>query len=852
MHFLGTIAVNPVLPDRIKRLRELALNLWWSWTPEAVSLFAELGGDAWEDCGHNPIRMLSLIGQERLNAFSAEKDFLKRFDECQRAFDAYMSPSETWFSRNYPELSGRTFAYFSAEFGLHECLPIYSGGLGVLSGDHCKSASDLGIPLVGVGLLYNQGYFQQLINGEGWQEAVYSRLDFSQMPITRAQDGMGKNLTVSVELPDRITHALVWKIAVGRIPVYLLDTDIQQNSSDDRRLSAQLYGGDRDMRISQEIILGIGGVRALNALGIKAAVFHMNEGHSAFLSLERIRTLMKTDGLSFNAALEAVSAGATFTTHTPVPAGHDAFSHEMMDRYFARFMAGTGISRSQLFSLGASTSEYDTFSMTVLALNTTRFANGVSRLHGEVSRELWRDMWEGFADQEMPISHITNGIHVRSWLAPALRTLLESTGGPAWLKNQSDANAWEKATRKLPADQLWSVHQSLKDKMVEHVRERLRIRLRRLGRSNAVVRDVDNILDSHALTIGFARRFATYKRANLLFSDLERLLRIISNPERPVQFIFAGKAHPADNPGKELIHQIHEVSQDPRFARHIVMVEGYDVNLARYLVSGADVWMNTPRRPLEACGTSGQKAAINGVINFSVLDGWWDEGYNGENGWTIGERRDYVDHDEQDRVDGTSFYDTLEHEVVRLFFERDANGIPVGWVQKMKESISSIAPLFNTDRMLGDYTRGLYVPAWASGERMAANNFEEARRLSEWKERVRSLWHQVRLEAIGPKATEVSVGDELEFSATVRLGKLKPEDLALELFVAPMGDDRLGSAHIIDMKALKGRNGNSGGTINYVARFRPEINGNYCFGVRAVPTHEAMVSRREMGLVRWA
>lgn len=848
MRFLGTIAVLPVLPDRIKRLRDLAMNLWWSWTPQAVALFSEVGEAAWEESGHNPIRMLSIIGQERLDRFASDKAFLKRFDEVMKAFDAYMNPSQTWFTKTFPDLTQERFAYFSAEFGLHECLPIYSGGLGILSGDHCKSASDLGIPLVGVGLLYNQGYFQQLINGEGWQEAVYTALDFSQMPLSRAIDAEGNHIYVSVEMPDRITHALVWKVQVGRVPVYLLDTDIPQNNSEDRRLSAQLYGGDRDMRISQEIVLGMGGVRALKALGIKATVFHMNEGHSAFLGLERIRDLMKTDGLPYHAALEAVAASGVFTTHTPVPAGHDAFSHEMMDRYFGRYLASTGISRTQLFELGASANDYGTFSMTVLAINTSRYANGVSKLHGEVSRELWSHMWEGFADQEMPIGHITNGIHVGSWMAPELAAVLTAAGGKTWLEHQTNAAAWKKATSGVPDARLWSTHEDLKLKMIEHVRDRQRTRLRRLGRSNAVVREVDRILDPKALTIGFARRFATYKRATLLFSDPERLLRILTNPERPVQLVFAGKAHPADDPGKDFIRRIHEFSQDPRFARHIVVVEGYDINLARHLVSGVDVWMNNPRRPLEACGTSGQKAAINGVINFSVLDGWWDEGYNGENGWTIGERRDYDDLEEQDRVDSLSVYETLEHEIVPLYYDRDENALPAAWMQKMRESMDSCGPEFNTDRMLEDYTRQLYVPAWRSGHARQADRCEVARRLAEWKDRVRALWHQVQLEASGPAVSDVRVGEDLEFTARAHLGSLGPDDVALELFVVPVREGQLGKAHIIEMK--KGRNG--GGVIAYTARFSPQVNGNYAFGVRAVPRNAALVSRPEMALVRWA
>ncbi len=795
--------------------------------------------------------MLSVVGQEHLDRCGRDNGFLKRYKDVCKAYDAYMKPGETWFSKQYPELDDQQFAYFSAEFGLHECLPIYSGGLGILSGDHCKSASDLGIPLVGVGLLYNQGYFQQHINGEGWQEAIYARLDFSQLPLTRALDASGKEVIVSVEIASRVTHALVWKVQVGRMPVYLLDTDIPLNTEEDRRLSSQLYGGDRDMRISQEIVLGMGGVRALNALGIKAAVFHMNEGHSAFLSLERIRTLMERESLSFQAALETVSASSVFTTHTPVPAGHDAFSHEMMDRCFAHYMASTGVSRTQLFNLGANKAEYGSFGMTVLALHASRYANGVSRLHGEVSRELWRDMWEGFADQEMPISHITNGVHLGSWLAPALRATFKEVGGDRWYTHQTDLKAWDKAVRTVPDARLWSVHQELKNEMIAHVRERLRRRLRRLGRSNAAIRDVDRFLYPNALTIGFARRFATYKRATLFFRDLERVLRLMSNVERPVQIVFAGKAHPADDPGKEFIRNVHEIASDYRFARHVVMVEGYDINLARHLVSGVDIWMNNPRRPLEACGTSGQKAAANGVINFSVLDGWWDEGYDGENGWTIGERRDYNDQEEQDRVDASSLYDTLENEIIPLYYGHNQEGVPEGWVSKMKDSIVSVAPRFNTDRMLMDYTRNLYVPASASGRALDANHGRAARELASWKDRVRTLWHQVRIEASGLQRTDVSVGESMQFDAMVHLGSLEPSDVAIELFVASIHRGQLGPATVIEMQGDPAA-GSRDDYRQYTARFTPESNGDYAFGVRAVPSNPLLVSRRDMGLVRWA
>lgn len=853
MNLLTTLSVLPILPERLGRLRELAHNLWWSWTPEAVALFAELGGALWDELEHNPVHMLAVISQQRLEEKATDEGFVKRLQGVLKAFDAYMKPRSTWYTKHHGAAKKACIAYFSAEFGLHECLPIYSGGLGILSGDHCKSASDLGLPFVGVGLLYNQGYFRQLISSKGNQEAVYERLKFSLLPISEARDASGEPVVIAVEMPDRTLHAKVWKVQVGRIPVYLLDTDIPSNSSEDRRLSSQLYGGDRDMRISQEIILGIGGIIALQALGLEPTVCHMNEGHSAFLSLARIRERMHRDGLSFAAALEATAGGAVFTTHTPVPAGHDAFSYEMMERYFARFNASIGLSLHRLLALGQAPNErHPSFSMTVLALQGSRHANGVSKLHGVVSRELWRDMWPGFSDAEQPIGHITNGVHTASWMAPELqRALDQASKGTTWRDNPRDPQGWTAPLDAIPNEQLWNLHMQLKNQMLDCVRERVRRRRVRLGRSNSNIRAASTLLDPKALTIGFARRFATYKRATLLFEDLERMARILHDIERPVQILFAGKAHPADEPGKDFIRKLYELSRESEFLGKVIVVEGYDINLARHLVSGVDLWLNNPRRPLEACGTSGQKAAMNGVINCSVLDGWWDEGYNGDNGWTVGERRNYTNLDEQDEADASSLYDVLETEIIPLYFDRDAKGVPQGWVRKMKESMASAGPAFNTHRMLADYTEELYLPAHHRTMHLAADDFAAARRLTEWKDRVRTLWHQVHLEAQAPQASEAHVGETLHFRAEAHLGNLDVDDVAVELFVVETVDGELGTPQVIDMKPSRKRAGQHGGVV-YEASYTLVSNGNYSFGVRAVPSHSDLTHRREMGLVCWA
>jgi starch phosphorylase len=702
---------------RIARLSELAYNLWWSWHPEAQALYEELDPALWQAINHNPVKLLRRVPLQRLEQAAHDPAYVARYDAVLAAFDTYVSPpaGSTWYGRTYPGQEERPIAYFSAEFGLHEALPIYSGGLGVLAGDHCKAASDLGLPLVGMGFIYPQGYFRQQIDDLGCQQAIYEKLDFADVPVVPALGPDGREIVISVDLPGRRIRARLWRIQVGRVPVYLMDTDVECNAPPDRELSARLYGGDQEMRISQEIVLGIGGVRAVRGLGLRPAVWHMNEGHAAFLQLERLREYVQEQGLAFPDALWAARADALFTTHTPVPAGNDAFPFELMDRFFGAYWGQMGLERERFLALG----RYDypwgpQFSMTVLALRTASQANGVSRLHGEVSRRMWHGLWPELSLAEVPIDYVTNGVHTESWLQPSLAALLDRYLRPGWREALDDRATWA-AVSQIPDAELWGQHTQAKQQMLQLVRERMTGQLRRVGAPPAEVEAAGRMFDLRALTIGFARRFATYKRAVLIFRDQERLKRILNGSERPVQVIFAGKAHPADEPAKAFIRTIYELSRQPAFAGRIVFVEDYNMNLARHLVAGVDLWLNTPRRPLEASGTSGQKAGLNGVPSFSVLDGWWGEGYDGQNGWTIGQEQEYPDEATQDEADALSFYRTLEEEIVPLFYSRDGDDVPRGWLARMRAAMASIGPAFSLNRMLKEYVIRFYVPAGTSG-----------------------------------------------------------------------------------------------------------------------------------------
>ncbi len=698
------------IPERIARLGDLADNLWWSWQPPARNLFKAISYPLWKSTRHNPLRMLQQVAPERLQALARDAGFLTQYDAVVRAFDTELSNGHLWFPTEHSELS-QPVAYFSAEFGLHGSLPIYSGGLGVLSGDHCKEISDLGVPFVGVGFIYPQGYFRQVIPPDGWQQAVYDMLDFERVPIYPVLDLYGNRLMVQVRLRGVPIHVQIWNLRAGRVNLYLMDTNVPQNAPWDRDLSARLYGGDQETRIRQEMVLGLGGVRVLRALGIEPSAWHLNEGHSAFLVLERLRERTQS-GQPFHEAVETVRGSTVFTTHTPVPAGHDAFPYHLMEEYFGRFWQEMGTSRQEFMALG----EYaGRFNMTVLALRLSGRQNGVSQLHGEVSRRMWQPVWPDRPVEEVPIRAITNGVHVPSWISTTLKDLFAVYLAEDWVERHDDPALWEQVYD-IPDDVLWRAHQQLKAKLLAFVDERTRQRWRGGQMAASQVMASGALLDPEALTLGFARRFATYKRATLIFRDARRLKRILHAEHRPVQIVFAGKAHPADGGGKEFIQQVYQYAQDPEFGGRVAFLEDYDLHMARFLVQGVDVWLNNPRRPNEASGTSGMKAAMNGVPNLSVLDGWWPEAYHPwtedrpANGWAFGEVQ-YDNWDTQDEVDSQTLYRILEEEVVPLYYDRDATGIPRHWVQVMKESIRTSAAAFSMRRMIKEYVEQMYLPA---------------------------------------------------------------------------------------------------------------------------------------------
>ncbi|MEK6221061.1 MAG: alpha-glucan family phosphorylase [Chloroflexota bacterium] len=708
--FQGKPLNNFKLPERIKRLGELAYNIWWTWEPEAQRLFLLIDPNLWEQTYHNPIKFLREIQRAPLNAVTHNLFYLEFYDRMIATFDNYMQADRTWFNEKYPNAAARSIAYFSSEFGLHETLPIYAGGLGILAGDHIKEASDLGLPFIGVGFFYTQGYFSQHITEDGWQEAHQVEIKFADLPVMPILEDDENPVTVSVDLPGRQVLARIWEINVGRVPLYLLDTNVAGNSEADKNLTAQLYSSDLDLRISQEIILGIGGVRALRTLGIDPAAWHMNEGHSAFLSLERIKEFVD-NGNTFDQAVEIVRASTIFTTHTPVPAGNDEFPLWLMDKYFANYWPHLGINREEFIQIAHRELSWgETFSMPVLAFRMSAHSNGVSELHGQVARKMWQFLWPEKQEDDVPISHITNGVHTGTWLARRMRNLYAQHLPVNWEEQVDNPDIWE-AVLNIPNEELWEVRKHLKRKLVAYMRERARQQWTEDGIHPVQVVAAGTLLDPYALTIGFARRFATYKRAGLVLADLDRLLKLVNRPNQPVQIIFSGKAHPADEPGKLVIQEVYRKVKAAENGGRLVFLEDYDMNLGRYLTQGVDVWLNTPRRPNEASGTSGQKASLNGVLNFSVLDGWWREGYNGSNGWAIGEDRNYSNPAEQDQEDHNSLFDTLENEIIPLYYDqRAADKMPVEWVTKVKECIRTLAPRFSMRRMVKDYTEQMYLP----------------------------------------------------------------------------------------------------------------------------------------------
>jgi starch phosphorylase len=700
----------PPLPERIKRLPELAVDLWWSWHTEARSVFRTLDYPLWRSTAHNPVRMLWLVPETSLQRAANDPNWLKRYDEALAKLDDARAARNTWFGDTHPELAGQTIAYFSAEFALHQSLPIYAGGLGVLAGDHCKEASDLGVPLIGVGFMYPQGYFHQRITGDGWQEEGYEKLNWADVAIEPATTADGQPCITAVPLGDRTVLVAVWRVRLGRVKLYLLDTDLEENAPWDRSLSARLYGGDRETRVQQEIILGIGGVRALRALGSSPSVWHLNEGHAGFVVLQRIREFVD-QGSSFESALDEVRRTTVFTTHTPVPAGHDAFNFQLVEKHLAGAWGSLGPLRSRFLALG----EHDSgggpqFNMTALALRASASVNGVSQLHGEVTRQMWSSIWPDKPVSELPIHFITNGVHVPTWVSHEMDQLFTKYLGEDWIDRHDDPALWDRIMT-VPDEELWRARLSLRNYLFSFIRQRARALWAQDRLSASRVQAAGTLLDSDALTIGFARRFTGYKRPDLIFRDPERLARILTTPGRPVQIVFAGKSHPADDTGKHRLQGVYRHALDPAFAGRIAFVEDYDLHVAHFLVQGCDIWLNNPRKPLEASGTSGMKASVNGVPHMSIGDGWWAEGYNGKNGWLIDGGNTSGDEGAVDAADADALYRLLEDQVVPAFYDRGSDFIPHRWLQIVKEAIRTVAPQFSTRRMVKEYVDRMYLPA---------------------------------------------------------------------------------------------------------------------------------------------
>ncbi|MBI4539044.1 MAG: alpha-glucan family phosphorylase [Gemmatimonadetes bacterium] len=856
---IHTFRVTPRLPAPLEPLRAVAHNLRWTWHHATRELFRRLEPELWEATGRNPVLLLGTIAQDRLDAAAADPEFLAHLEAVVRDLDAYLAGGSTWFSSRTETAGSPLIAYFSPEFGVAECLSIFAGGLGVLAGDHLKSASDLGIPLVGVGLLYQQGYFRQSVNAAAWQEEEPELSDFASLPLRLERLPDGAPVTVTVPHPGRNVAAQIWSARVGRVPLYLLDTNVEGNAPEDRVITHQLYGGDVEMRIRQEIVLGIGGYRALEAVGLEPTVYHLNEGHSAFLALERIRRLMDKHRLSFPEAREAAVAGAVFTTHTPVAAGHDYFPPELMAGYLGHYAASFGLPLRELLALGRldPANEGEAFCMTVLALRMASHSNAVSRLHGEVSRHMWRGLWPGILDREIPIDHITNGVHYLTWLSPEMQALYDRYLGPGWSADPTNGELWRRA-QEIPDAELWRVHEARRGRLIRYVRERLRAQLRRRHASPAELDAAEWLLDPTALTIGFARRFATYKRATLLLRDPERLARILNDPAHPVQVLIAGKAHPRDLEGKELIRRIVSLARQEPFRGRLVFVEDHDMALSRSLVRGADVWLNAPRRPREASGTSGMKAAANGVLNLSTLDGWWAEAWDAalergtDIGWAIGRGIVYEDPDYQDRVEAEALYEMLEQEVVPAFYSRDAEGLPWRWLARMKNAIALLGPVFNTNRMLREYADRFYLPAERSHLGLVADGCAGARSAAEWRARIEGAWPQVRVESVDAEgADQLAPGDELHVRARVHLDALRPDDVTVQLCVGPVGET--GELTAFDAIIMKRIGSGRDGRYIFETRVRPGTRGGrHGLTVRVLPSHAALPSPFLPGKVAWA
>ncbi len=860
---IRTFQVFPDIPAVLEPLMELANNFWWVWNPSAVELFKRLdrklerANSLWDEVHHNARRFLGLIPQAVLIDAAEDDGFLSQLKRVHASFKEHLA-EPGWFGKKHAADKNLLTAYFSAEFGIHESMQIYSGGLGVLAGDHLKSASELCLPLVGVGLLYRNGYFQQYLSSDGWQQESYPELDFYNLPLETMRFADGSPVQVRVDLPENAVFARVWRCMVGRIPLYLLDTNLPDNSPADREITSKLYGGGSEMRIKQELVLGIGGVRVMEALNIKPNVWHMNEGHAAFLALERCRMLLeKYPDFTFDEVRQHVMATNVFTTHTPVPAGIDMFPPDMITKYFRTYIAGLKLDEDGFLSLGREdvSNKKQGFSMAVLAIRLADGYNGVSKLHGEVSRNMWHNIWPKVPQQEVPIHHVTNGIHIRTWLSSEITDLLDRYLGDTWLRNPADDASWEDV-QQIPDEEFWRAHERSREKLVGWTRKRLKEQLVKRSAAPDEIKAADEVLDPEALTIGFARRFATYKRGALLLRDTDRLKKLLDDTKNPIQFIFAGKAHPADNEGKELIRSIVQFARQPQYRRKFVFVENYDMDVARHLVQGVDVWLNTPRRPHEASGTSGMKAAANGVLNCSILDGWWVEGHliDPAAGWAIGREeeigRGYTDATHQDTVESQLLFEIIEREIVPTFYNRAADNIPRQWIGRMKACVRKLAPVFNTNRMVQNYAEHFYIPAMGRGLKLLAGDFKGAIALAHHKEKLRSMWERIRVVGIHTSGNgHYKVGDRMQVEAMLDIPELQPADLNVQLYAGAIN-----SAGAIDAPQVLSMQHNKQMAPErhlFTGTIECRSSGRHGFALRIVPGNTDMASPFEPGLITW-
>ncbi|MEO0423701.1 MAG: alpha-glucan family phosphorylase [Pseudomonadota bacterium] len=846
------LEVRPQLPDSLARLDELANDLYYSWDPSVRALYARLDPQLWNDCGHTPRVFLRRVAQARLEEAAADRVYMREYTRVLSAYDSYRESARAPQVTEVLDPEHDLIAYSCFEYGIHESFPLYSGGLGVLAGDHCKAASDMGVPFVAIGMLYRLGFFSQEIDAHGNQVARYRPTDYADVPLEICRGDDGRELRTSVSLPGREIALRIWRARCGHISLYLLDTDVEENSEQDRRISYQLYGGDRTTRIQQEIVLGIGGVRAMRALGLAPTVWHINEGHAAFQILERCRERVMGEGLAFDTAIESVAAATVFTTHTPVPAGHDVFDHAMMAEYFEPFAQALGLQLPELLALGQAPNHPNSFNMTALGLRGSRFRNGVSRIHGGVVSEMEQYIWPEVPPEENPIGYVTNGVHLPTFLAEDWSAHFDVMLGGGWRNELSNAEYWSEVPAKIPNHSFWSITQSLKARLLEDMAHRVTVQAKRHGASEPQIARLTAQLrpaDRDVLVLGFARRFATYKRATLLLRDLDRLARLLNDEERPVILVFAGKAHPSDMPGQDLIRQVHAISKRPEFLGRLLLLENYDLSLARTLYPGVDVWLNTPEYPMEASGTSGQKAAMNGAVNLSILDGWWGEGYNGENGFAVAAHGPDDDPHTRDAIESQEMLDLLEHRIIPLYFKREEHGYSDDWVAVTKASQASILPRFNAQRMLEDYLRGFYGPAAAQRRRLDGEHFLWARRLAEWRSRIERAWPQVSAMMESAQPSAIGQGETLPLQVSLALGELDASDIVIECVTGV--EDANGELQVQASQEFEAAGGGTGGVVTYRLDYRPPLAGLQCYRIRLFPWHPLLTHRFEMGLMRW-